>query len=343
MSCLNITGLQQSYGNHLVLDNFNLSIKKNEFFAILGPSGCGKTSLMRAIAGLENIDAGKIILDNHDITDIAVNKRPINMMFQSYALFPHMRVWDNIAYGLKVIGTAKDMIAHDVDDIITKMQLNALSSRYPAQLSGGQQQRVALARCLVKKPKLLLLDEPLSALDKALRHDMQYQLMQLRRQFAISFILVTHDQDEAMSLADRMAVMTENGNIAQIGTPQEIYDYPANRFVANFVGKMNFIDNDFCARNGLTIDIKADHIIGVRPEHITINSHHHDGDLSLSAMIQEVQFYGDHYDILLRLNSGDKLMAQMGKHSDINMMALRDKQENVTISFAPEYCQEIIK
>ena len=294
---------------------------------------------MRCIAGLEPAKTGKIILDNDDITTMPIEQRPMHMMFQSYALFPHMTVWDNIAYGLKVTKTPTNIINNDVNDIISKVKLEEFTNFYPAQLSGGQKQRVALARCLVKKPKLILLDEPLSALDRALRQEMQYELMVLRRKFGISFIIVTHDQDEAMSLADRIAVISPDGHIAQIGTPQEIYEKPNNKYVADFIGKINFIDNDFLARNNIDITIPPDHIIGIRPENIKCknilidpnhddNQHNSNNDaMILSGSISEIQFYGNHYHVLLTLNSGDTMIAYIPKNSDGYIQHLEDNKE----------------
>jgi spermidine/putrescine transport system ATP-binding protein len=240
------------------VDHVSLDIRANEFFTLLGPSGCGKTTLLRMIAGLETADAGKILLAGEDIAPLPPNKRPVNTVFQNYALFPHMTVAQNIGFGLAMQGKDKDAIAAAVKDALSMIRLSGMESRKPAELSGGQQQRVALARALVNHPKVLLLDESLSALDYKLRKEMQIELKRLQRDSGITFIFVTHDQDEALSMSDRIAVM-DHGTVAQLGTPQEIYDQPATRFVADFIGICNFVPAAV-----LGLDEKNE--IGFRPE-----------------------------------------------------------------------------
>ncbi len=229
------------FGATTAVDGLSLQIHAREFFALLGPSGCGKTTLMRMLAGFEQPDEGEILLDGIDITAVPPHRRPVNMMFQSYALFPHMSVGDNIAYGLRRDGLPKGEIRERVDAMLKRVRLNGMEKRRPDQLSGGQRQRVALARALVKQPKLLLLDEPLGALDRKLREATQYELMDLQADLGLTFMVVTHDQDEAMTMADRMAVM-DHGRLLQIAPPDLIYEAPASRAVAEFVGDINLIE-----------------------------------------------------------------------------------------------------
>ena len=238
---IRIEGLCKSYGSVLAVNNLSLTISRDEFFALLGPSGCGKTSLMRLIAGFEQPDRGRILLDGIDITRMPPHLRPVNMMFQSYALFPHMSVGRNIAFGLVQEGLRRKEINARVAEILRLVQLEGLEKRMPHQLSGGQRQRVALARALVKRPKLLLLDEPLAALDRKLRHETQFELMRAQRETGTTFVVVTHDQDEAMIMAHRMAVM-RTGSVEQVGSPRFIYEHPVSRHVATFVGETNLIE-----------------------------------------------------------------------------------------------------
>ena len=238
---LRFENVTKRFGGFVAVDDLSLDIHRGEFFALLGPSGCGKTTLLRLAAGFETPDQGRIILDCEDIGGRPPHQRPVNMMFQSYALFPHMTVARNIAFGLKQDGLPRDAIATQVADMLSLLQLEGLGDRKPDQLSGGQRQRVALARALVKRPKVLLLDEPLAALDKKLREQTQWQLAELQRRLSTTFVIVTHDQQEAMSLADRMAVM-QHGRIAQLGAPAEIYEQPSSRDVAAFIGDVNLIE-----------------------------------------------------------------------------------------------------
>jgi putrescine transport system ATP-binding protein len=220
------------------------------FFALLGPSGCGKTTLLRLLAGFERPDQGRILIAGADMADVPPYRRPVNMMFQSYALFPHMNVAENVAFGLKQEKRPREEIARRVGAMLDLVKLTRLSARRPKQLSGGEQQRVALARALVKEPKLLLLDEPLTALDRKLREETRYELVRIQERVGITFLMVTHDQEEAMSMASKVAVMHE-GRIAQFGTPRDVYEAPANRFVADFLGAVNLFDGRVAAREGL--------------------------------------------------------------------------------------------
>jgi putrescine transport system ATP-binding protein len=237
------------------VDGISLSINQGEIFALLGPSGCGKTSLLRMLGGFDLPTSGRILLGGQDLAQLAPYERPINMMFQSYALFPHLSVWDNIAFGLRREGMPKDQVAARVEAMLKLVQLGKFAQRKPHQLSGGQQQRVALARSLAKQPKLLLLDEPLGALDKKLREETQIELVNIVESVGVTCVMVTHDQEEAMAMASRIGVMSE-GSILQVGTPREIYETPVTRFVADFIGNVNLMDGT------LSVD---------QPEHVEID------------------------------------------------------------------------
>lgn len=233
-----LNNIRKNYGDFTAVDNISLDIYKGEFFSLLGPSGCGKTTLLRMLAGFETPSQGSILLDNEDMSAVPPHQRPVNMMFQSYALFPHMSVETNIAFGLKQDKVPKPEIKQRVDEVIELVQLGNFAKRKPHQLSGGQKQRVALARSLVKKPKMLLLDEPLGALDKKLRQQTQFELMNIQEKLGITFVIVTHDQEEAMTVSSRIAVM-DHGKIVQVATPSQIYEYPNSRYVAEFIGDVN--------------------------------------------------------------------------------------------------------
>lgn len=240
---ISLSGVTRSFGPVRAVDGLSLDLAEGEFFALLGPSGCGKTTLLRMIAGFEHPDAGEILLDGKDLTGIRANRRPVNLMFQSYALFPHMSVRANISYGLEMESLSRREIRDRVDEILERTELSEFASRRPDQLSGGQRQRVALARALIKRPRVLLLDEPLGALDKKLREQMQLELKRLQHDLGITFVVVTHDQEEALVLADRIALMRD-GRIAQLGAPAELYETPNSRFVADFIGLTNFLEGE---------------------------------------------------------------------------------------------------
>jgi putrescine transport system ATP-binding protein len=240
-SFVRLQDVTKIFGETVAVQSVNLAIERTEIFALLGSSGCGKSTLLRMLAGFEPVTSGQIFLDGEDITDLAPYARPVNMMFQSYALFPHMSVEANVAFGLKQEKVPSSEIHERVYEALELVQMSPFAKRRPHQLSGGQQQRVALARSLVKRPKLLLLDEPMSALDKQIRHTTQIELVRLLEQLGVTCFMVTHDQEEAMTMANRVAVMTE-GKIRQIGTPQEVYAYPNSRFVAGFIGSTNLFE-----------------------------------------------------------------------------------------------------
>jgi len=234
-------GVGKRFGRHAAVEDFSLDIHRKEFFALLGPSGCGKTTLLRLLAGFETPDSGRILLDGEDIAALPPHLRPVNMMFQSYALFPHLSVQDNVAFGLRQEKLPRREMHMRVNDMLCMVKMEEFAIRKPHQLSGGQRQRVALARALVKRPKVFLLDEPLAALDKKLRTQTQSELRDLQKKLGITFLIVTHDQEEAMTMADRIAVM-QAGKLAQVASPREIYEHPASRWVAEFIGDVNLLE-----------------------------------------------------------------------------------------------------
>lgn len=253
---LRFDGVTKRFGDVAAVDGLTLDIYQHEFFALLGPSGCGKTTLLRLVAGFETPDEGRILLGDEEIGAVPPYQRPVNMMFQSYALFPHMTVAGNIAFGLKQDGLTRPQIGTRIAEMLALVKLEPLADRKPHQLSGGQRQRVALARSLAKRPKILLLDEPLAALDKKLREETQFELMDLQSRLGTSFVIVTHDQDEAMTMAHRIGVMNQ-GRLVQVATPSEIYEQPNSRWVAQFIGDVNMIEGAVAALKGERIEVEC--------------------------------------------------------------------------------------
>jgi len=319
-----IRGVSKRFaGGITAVDSVDLDIRPGEFFALLGPSGCGKTTLLRMLAGFEIPSAGQILIDGEDMAKTPPNRRPVNMVFQSYAVFPHMTVTRNVAYGLKVEGVPAGEIGPRVKEALALVKLEGYGERLPAQLSGGQRQRVALARALVKRPKVLLLDEPLSALDAKLREAMQLELVRLQHTVGITFVIVTHDQEEALTMADRIAVM-EAGVIRQLAPPETLYEYPNCRFVADFIGKMNLFEGKVVTREGarLLIEVKglgrvsvpcADDLTGdvgiaVRPEKLQLSRERPpEPTLALSGVVTNLAYQGDTSQVFITTESGRSL------------------------------------
>ena len=313
--------LVKRFDGAAAVDNVSLTINKGEIFALLGSSGCGKSTLLRMLAGFETPTSGRITLAGSDIAAMPPYERPINMMFQSYALFPHLSVWDNIAFGLKREGMPKAQIAERVDDMLRLVQLQDFAKRKPQQLSGGQQQRVALARSLAKKPQLLLLDEPLGALDKKLRERTQFELVNILESVGVTCVMVTHDQEEAMAMATRIAVMSQ-GRVLQVGTPKEIYEYPNCRFVADFIGNVNLWEGTLAVDAAARCEVKTTHgivIVGhgvsgsqgmacavaIRPEKITISKTRPAESANLFAgTVKEIAYFGSYNTFIVEVPGG---------------------------------------
>jgi len=305
-TAVEITGITKRFGDVVAVDNVDLSIADGEFFAMLGPSGCGKTTTLRMIAGLDFPTQGSLKIFGDEVGTLPPNKRPVNTVFQAYALFPHMTVEANVAFGLKMKKVPKAEVATRVAEAIALVQLGGMEGRRPNQLSGGQQQRVALARALVNKPKVLLLDEPLGALDLKLRQEMQVELKALQHRVGITFVFVTHDQEEALTMSDRIAVM-DQGKLLQVGRPEEIYEAPANRFVADFIGRTNLLDgtvesaDTVCLSNGARVPAASNLAAGakvavsVRPERTYMHARGGapEGRPTLDGRLTDVTYLGN--------------------------------------------------
>ncbi len=321
---LSLKNVSKAFDDKTVLNSLDLDILDGEFITLLGPSGCGKTTLLRLMAGFEQPDTGAVSLSGHDITHAAPEHRPLNTVFQNYALFPHMSVYDNVAYGLKMEKRPRDEIRQRVDEVLAMVQLQDFARRKPHQLSGGQQQRVAIARAVVKRPQLLLLDEPLSALDYKLRRTMQVELKRLQRELGITFVFVTHDQEEALSMSDRVVVL-KDGAIQQLGTPREIYERPANLFTARFVGEPNLFPGYLTSveATGITLDIlglsrtlqkpgftlrKGEQVnVLLRPEDIRVLAP--EDEKGLAGRIVERNYKGSTLDSVIHLEDGTEVLA----------------------------------
>ena len=289
MATIELKNIEKSFGNNKVINNFNIKINDGEFIVLVGPSGCGKSTLLRMISGLESVDEGEIHLDKKIINNLIPSKRGIAMVFQSYALYPHMNVYENMSFGLKTEKLEKNEIDKKVKDAAKTLQIEDLLERKPRQLSGGQRQRVAIGRAITRNPKLFLFDEPLSNLDAALRSEMRVEISKLHKQLNTNMIYVTHDQIEAMTLADKIVILN-NGNVEQVGTPDEIYNNPSNIFVAEFIGmpKMNILKNgiDSVLKE---LNLETDVYLGIRPEHINTNG---DGEIKLDIKVDLIENLG---------------------------------------------------
>ncbi len=311
--------VSKHFADVVAVESVDLDIDDGEFFALLGPSGCGKTTTLRMIGGLEIPSAGSLQIFGQEVGPLPPNKRPVNTVFQNYALFPHMSVQDNVGFGLKMSKVSKSEINERVTEAIGLVRMNGMEQRRPAQLSGGQQQRVALARALVNRPKVLLLDEPLAALDLKLRQDMQFELKSLQREVGVTFVFVTHDQEEALSMSDRIGVM-DQGRLLQVGSPEDIYDRPINRFVADFIGRSNFLDGTLedattvCLANGDRIAVPpvlpdiarvgASVQVSLRPERVMIGGRHEapESPSRIDGVVEATTFLGSSQVYLVRLD-----------------------------------------
>jgi putrescine transport system ATP-binding protein len=361
MPLLRIEGVGKNFGNFRAVDRLSLDIQVGEFFALLGPSGCGKTTLLRMLAGFETPDEGRILLDGRDIAPVLPHERPVNMMFQNYALFPHLNVRDNIAFGLKRAGMGRAAVDTRVAEMVALVKLEGMEKRKPDQLSGGQKQRVALARSLARRPKVLLLDEPLAALDKKLRESTQLELMELQRRLGTTFIIVTHDQEEAMTMANRIGVM-DAGRLEQVATPRDLYEAPASRWVAEFVGDVNLFDGEVASResNRLIIStrdggtlavaeprdpvIKTVVSVAIRPEKVKLSRRGPVSDAAnahainrLEGVITDVSYLGGLTVYKVRLDSGAVVRSSMANTARIDRDTYSAGQR-VVAWFTPDDC-----
>jgi putrescine transport system ATP-binding protein len=358
---LRIDAVVKKFGGFTAVDHLSLDIRAGEFFALLGPSGCGKTTLLRMLAGFETPDAGQILLGGKDIAQVLPHQRPVNMMFQNYALFPHLSVRDNIAFGLKRANMPRPEIDSRVAEMVALVKLEGLEKRKPDQLSGGQKQRVALARSLARRPQVLLLDEPLAALDKKLRQSTQAELMELQRRLGTTFIIVTHDQEEAMTVADRIGVM-DRGRLEQVAAPRQLYEAPNSRWIAEFVGDINMIDGQVESRDAHRLTIttrdagtivaaeprqplgKTTVCVAIRPEKVKLSRRGPVSDAAsaipmnrLEGVVTEVNYLGGVTTYRVKLDTGATLRASMANTARLDMDAYNASQR-VTAWFTPDDC-----
>jgi putrescine transport system ATP-binding protein len=361
MPLLRVEGVVKKFGAFRAVDGVSLDIAAGEFFALLGPSGCGKTTLLRMLAGFETPDEGRILLNGRDIAKVLPHERPVNMMFQNYALFPHLSVRDNIAFGLKRARMARAEIDTRVAEMVALVKLDGLEKRKPDQLSGGQRQRVALARSLARRPKVLLLDEPLAALDKKLRESTQWELMELQRRLGMTFIIVTHDQEEAMTVAGRIGVM-DTGRLDQVATPRDLYEAPASRWIAEFIGDVNLFDGQVESRdqNRLVVATrdaglvavaeprnaitKAVVSVAIRPEKVKLSRRGPVSDVlnarainRLEGVVTDVSYLGGLTTYKVKLDSGAVVRSSMANTARIDIDAYTVNQR-VVAWFTPDDC-----
>jgi putrescine transport system ATP-binding protein len=358
---LRIDAVAKKFGDFRAVDKLSLDIRAGEFFALLGPSGCGKTTLLRMLAGFETPDEGRILLDGKDIAQVLPHQRPVNMMFQNYALFPHLSVRDNIAFGLKRAGMPRAKIDTRVAEMVALVKLEGLEKRKPDQLSGGQKQRVALARSLARRPQVLLLDEPLAALDKKLRESTQLELMELQRRLGMTFIIVTHDQEEAMTVASRIGVM-DAGRLEQVATPRELYEAPASRWIAEFVGEINLFEGQVEPHDGHRLAVatrdagtifaaqprqpvtKTDVCVAIRPEKVKLSRRGPAPDAvntpainRMEGVVTDVGYLGGFTTYKVKLDSGAVVRSSMANTARLDLDAYSTGQ-HVVAWFIPDDC-----
>ena len=344
-----LDGVSKRFGSHIAVDDVTLEICEGEFFSMLGPSGCGKTTSLRMIAGFEVPDSGRVVLQGADVTTVSANKRSVNMVFQQYALFPHMSIYDNVAFGLKMKRVPRGEHSERVRELLRVVDLEGLESRRPLQLSGGQQQRVALARALVNRPAALLLDEPLGALDVKLRKHMQLELKRIQHELGTTFVYVTHDQEEALAMSDRIAVMNR-GRVEQLGTPREIYDHPRTAFVADFIGSLNAIEltiDELVGDYSVTRLGDDDRVVApaagrrpgdavrvaVRPEHVQLGAAGTGEGSRLTGTIAQVVYLGMYTQFHVDTRAGRIVSHRLADESTAGLEA----GSTVTLTWSPEH------
>ena len=361
MPLLRIEGVSKTFGSFRAVDRLSLDVGAGEFFALLGPSGCGKTTLLRMLAGFETPDEGRILLGGRDIAPVLPHERPVNMMFQNYALFPHLNVRDNIAFGLKRAGMPRAAIDTRVAEMVALVKLDGMEKRKPDQLSGGQKQRVALARSLARRPKVLLLDEPLAALDKKLRDSTQLELMELQRRLGMTFIIVTHDQEEAMTMANRIGVM-DAGRLIQVATPRDLYEAPATRWVAEFVGDINLFEGKVTSHEHHRLTVatgdcgnivvaaprqsvtKSPVTVAIRPEKVKLSrrgpapdADHSQAINRLEGVVTDVGYLGGSTVYKVKLDSGAVVRSSMANTARLDRDTYSAGQR-VVAWFTPDDC-----